>query len=286
MEGFTPKATIESKSYELSERDQARAEDIIRGILDIDEQELLKLRERVRQNDGYVRIFVHPFFNSTSRRRRNKFGSPVWSSADFVEEGALKHIRSTATERTAPLFLFEEAERISDAEKKIQDAAIDQKGVYVIPTSFQAGRIDQKLTAPLTVGSDLYRNAYAAEQKRRLEKINSYQRMLERSGNEHGKRAARELISGETEKQKDISVEDAIASELSEQVISVLFKGLGVKKIMVGGLYIEDSNDRLLGCVTHVIKIANRMKIPVALSKYHGDWEGRDIKGKRQKIDS
>lgn len=237
MREFITQKDIGLKPLELSEADEKRVDGVIEKVLSLDASGLATLRERIRENGGLIRVFVHPFDSYKPRiGQRNEARSRAY---DFVEEGATRHISSASDQRSAPVFLLEEESFLEDARQKVQENIHGvAAGIFIIPTSAESGYIDSRVSLQALSGSDWYTKATAEAQN--------------------------------------------LEVPASDHLMAILLRGLGVKKIIVGGMYVRDDPEVLVGCVGTIIKVAKEQGITVSLSKYHTDWTGENARGVQQ----
>ncbi len=282
MREFITKKDIGLKPLELSEADEKRVDRVIEKALGLDASGLTTLRERIRENGGLIRAFVHPFYGSKSRMsERNERRALAY---DFVEEGAIRHANSAADNRAAPMFLFEEEAFLEDARQRLQEnISRVETSIFIIPTSAGAGYIDPHVSHQALSGSDWYAEATSEEKIMRQKSLEIRHGHLK---NITEADPLRPYVEGSVRKAEQMLEAPLMAQSIqaSNHLMTILLKGLGVKKIVVGGMYLRDDPEELVGCVGAIIKVAKEQGITVSLSKYHTDWTGENARGVQQSM--
>lgn len=90
-----------------------------------------ELKKSIEENNGLVRIFVHPFFNKITPNYKKERAEKI-----KVMNLALQKILSLPKEKTPPILFFEEMEKISELEDNIQAIGTTEfkNKVYTVPT--------------------------------------------------------------------------------------------------------------------------------------------------------
>lgn len=282
MREFITKKEILPQSLEISEADEKLVDETIEKALNLDASGLGDLRKRIQENHGLIRVFVHPFYNLESRRGGRR--SELAPAFDFVEKGAIRHINSASDERTAPLLLLEENVFLEDTHQKIQKSINSATaGVFIIPTSANTGYIDPEMSQRALSGSDWYAKATEDERLELQKRLEERRKHLQITPQTDESRISVEGLVKKTEERLKASLR-ADTIDASDHLMAILLKGLGVKKIVVGGMYLMNEPKALRGCVEPIVRVAKEQNITVSLSKYHSDWNGRNIQGTQQLI--
>jgi len=100
-------------------------------FLNLSPEQKDELKKRIEENNGLVRIFVHPFFNKITPDY-NKERAKKMKAMNL----ALQKILSLPEEKTPPILFFEEMEKISELEENIQAIGTTEfkNKVYTVPT--------------------------------------------------------------------------------------------------------------------------------------------------------
>jgi len=116
-------------------------------FLDLSTEQLASLSQRVEQNHGIIRIFVHPFYDDLI----NEMGGRIpagRSSDDFLAKcetepagvkkrerlkSGLKRILSLPPETTPPVIIFEYEDKVEYLPSRLAEVQQDNQ-VYVVPT--------------------------------------------------------------------------------------------------------------------------------------------------------
>lgn len=120
---------VEGLMSEFLKQEQKRtAENKILNFLELSEAEENLLKKRIEENQGLIRVFVHPYFEKISPFLNKKRAEQM-----KVMNLALQKILSLPEEKTPPILFFEEEEEIPQLEEGIGDIELKNK-IYTIPT--------------------------------------------------------------------------------------------------------------------------------------------------------
>lgn len=286
MREFIPKKLIPEKYPVLSESDSQLMEALPQRALQISAEELDVLRERIKKVHGLVRCLVHPFYLGHDKENRGDARKSLYKAADFVEDGALRHISSAVSEGSSPVFLFEEGRRLNKVKNEL--SPIDSPGVFMIPTEDMNGTIERTYA---TEALDGFSGMKQIRAETLLQLNNDFKIHVENLEREtallsNDKLADPSLVAMYQKKVDEIkkNIQDKKYFDkrlVSEYFLGVLFRSLKVKKIIIGGMYLSDKQDGVYGCVADVVYAAKKLNIKIALSKYHMDWDGSDTQNRQ-----
>jgi len=116
------------------------------NIVTISETQTQRLQSRVAASNGLIRIFVHPFFEQYWDRHcyRDHVENGTYPKIDAIKSG-LERILSLPPEKTPPVFILEELERMDQTAATISSMnSTSGNEVYFVPT--QRTRSQPKFT--------------------------------------------------------------------------------------------------------------------------------------------
>jgi hypothetical protein len=243
----------------LSQEDMERIPEFLISVLGLkNEEELVRSKSRIEKANGVGRIFVHPFYNHRFKDSK---------SYESIKKGILRHITSKGF---APAFFWEEVGNSNPV----------LTGQYTIPTLPGMGRIDYRFLYNNLKNFRVFLN-FQTEIKIKL--LNRRDELKEKMNHENSILVQRKIMQQILELEEHIESQWlGIREEKIEQMFYYLFfRGLGIKKVVIGGMYIEDAGEYgLYGCMGYVTIILKRLGIGVTLSRYHMDQLGRNISRK------
>lgn len=120
MDNFNPSITLE------------RSEGPIHDLFFLTEEQQKNLREKIRRNNGAVRIMIHPYYvqqKYLTDKDIKKYFSP--GRVGVVEEGFKRLLR---TKTDVPIFLFEAYDQIDNTKSLISQNIRDGNEIYIVPT--------------------------------------------------------------------------------------------------------------------------------------------------------
>ncbi|HWP61374.1 MAG TPA: hypothetical protein VN495_02115 [Candidatus Paceibacterota bacterium] len=299
MEGIPGKRT---ESVDIARNNEIIAKDFLR----IDDGQLQHLRNRIALVNGHVRIAVHPLFiarrpGSFSDEKKEKTGKEVH---DFLSRGFSRTVESVVKNpRSAPLFIFEEYEFLSQSAKEvakighIAESAIVENGMLFFPTEQASGylwgeRAARAYERVYKIPDELSYDTVTAQQKALLAEVDAI----------HGKRNMEDLwtrrLTDEEfgEVLKDTKKTSALLGEYRElrdkldlrrnAVLKAACETLGVRSALVSGAYFFEYNDpksqeakRLAGCAGGVTETLRQDGVRVDISRF--SWEEREELAKK-----
>ncbi|MEK7068921.1 MAG: hypothetical protein AAB947_00900 [Patescibacteria group bacterium] len=236
----------------LSDQDKDLIPKFLQEILNINEDKVTTLKTDIQKQNGMLRIFVHPLYlhgeNVTKRRK---------DSAKIVEKGFERHINSKSR---IPLIVLEETPKTD---------ALRQKKLLAIPTQKDNPSLDAVLSKSIMHNFSFYPRYVEQITKERDEVLKLLDTMIYPGVNER-----KAFVSS------DEYIDYKMADALKDVTRKLLFTGLSVKRIIIGGMYLDNDGKHIDGCVAPVIRCAKELGIQVVLSRYHMDLDGRDVNGK------
>lgn len=269
MRDFIPVGPIESEPLAVSAEDLRNIDTFLQKALNINEAALAALRRRISDNRGLVRIFVHPFYTAPGHEDDLRDKHPEASAA--IERGAERHIASASMPDTAPLLLFEEEGHADSLSGRLLPRS--GGGVYVIPTQPGQGTVSLSRSTGALRASEWFARADAQAVHDLEHSIgNVSRRGNQASSAEHTvARRNAEILRGEVR----VSRQD-----MSRRFISLLAMGLGIRSVVIGGMYLRDDAYGLSECLGDVIPaLRDGGAKKISLSRYVIDPNGNDIHG-------
>ncbi|MEK9154421.1 MAG: hypothetical protein AAB798_03035 [Patescibacteria group bacterium] len=252
---FEPQSAIKPKDRDffekLSDQDKDLIPRFLQQILSINEDEVTALKTDIQKHDGMLRVFVHPLF---FRGKNVEVGK---DSANVIEQGFERHVNAASS---VPLIVLEETPKTD---------ALRQSGLLAIPTRKDSPSLDAAFSKSIMHSFSFYPRYAEQITKERDEVIKQFEAMTYPNVNE------RNAFVSSAE-----YFDDQMADALRDVTRKLLFTGLGVKRIIIGGMYLQDDGKHMNGCVAPLIRCAKELGIHVVLSRYHMDRDGRDVNGK------
>jgi hypothetical protein len=259
---------------ELSRHDRALVPETVMKLLGFKTKvQLDEFKERIRNTGGMLRIFVHPFFleedRNASEDSKTRFAE-LYGNYDKAATGAKRHIES---EGKVPLIIFEEHGK----EREVLDDQI------VIPTKLSSGEIYIPFLSPLSV-FDIYKDRLAWVRGMDRASIGMYEkRLAEEKAKENPDKDViadyADLIHSKSER-----IQSGNFLEMKYFARSLFYKlivsELGIKKVVMGGMYISDMDYDLRGCLGQVIKALRKESVRVTLSRYNLELNKKNVHGK------
>lgn len=226
-----PEQKTEYFDFSTQERDQ-----MARSFFGLSEEELSAFKNRIIENQGGVRIFVHPFYISRhpasydERIESRNLKLTQEEAAKQLEEGFFRTVESVVDNHdSAPLIVFEEAGRIEETRELIlaklgkESLNFSESGIIFSPT-------EQGRGAPY-----------------RLQVVLAYADVREPANRAE------------------------IFYEASEKIFQEILLSLGIQTGTMGGAYFDDwyrPGDKLGACAGNVRKTFNDIDVPINLSRY------------------
>lgn len=259
MKEFVEKKPIRvQKNFEskLSTRDKERVPDFLLSVLGFKSlEELNSLKNRIAKAHGVIRIFVHSFYDEM--RNKNV-------SFESIKKGVMRH---AASKGNVPIIFFEE------------DGKKDERlnGQLTIPTVQGGGVLSEDYLDEKLGGFDFFATIKAKEKARKVKLMESLRKQLEKELSPD----IREIFEDEkTRLENEVNSDKIMNREQVELMFYyLLFKNLGVKKAVVGGMYFDDSPSGLFGCMGWVVERLKVTGIGVTLSRYHMDFMKKNVHG-------
>lgn len=236
---FTPKPeqpkTPEKKTeyFDFSSEERARMAETFFGLT---EEELTVFKNRIAENQGGVRVFVHPFYISRypltydDRIESRQLELTQEEAAKQLEEGFWRTVESVVNNpNSAPLIVYEEAEGLEETRERIlarlgkESFDFAHNGIIFSPT-------EQGRGAPY-----------------RMQVVSAYAEVRE--------------PANRTE----------VFYEATQKIYQEILRSLGIQSGTMGGAYFDDwyrPGDKLGACAGNIRKIFNDIDIPINLSRY------------------
>ena len=106
------------------------------NIAAISPSQTQRLKTRIAASHGLVRVFIHPYYEkyTNSKDYRDRIIDNQYPKIDAIEKG-LARILSLPPEKTPPVIIFEESNKLNETARTIAD--INQNSgneVYLVPT--------------------------------------------------------------------------------------------------------------------------------------------------------
>jgi hypothetical protein len=236
---FTPKVeppkTPEKKTefFDFSPEQKTRMAETFFGLT---EEELAAFKNRIAENQGGVRVFVHPFYISRypvsydERIENRNLKLTREEALQQLEEGFWRTVESVVNNpNSAPLIVYEEADILDETRERIlakfnkESFDFAQSGIIFSPTEPGRG-------APY-----------------RMQVVTAYEEVRE--------------PANRTE----------VFYEATQKIYQEILRSLGIQSGTMGGAYFDDwyrPGDKLGACAGNVRKTFNDIDIPINLSRY------------------
>jgi len=275
----TQTSSAEPRFAMLSETDKSRIPEMVRRTLGYENpDDVHRLQDQISSSGGLLRVFVHPFYldGKSSRRTENSTETQhrLASSYAIVRQGAIRHIRA---EGKAPLIVLEE--------QGVHRPELD--GVLTIATETSDGSIDRALLRQVFADFDVYKERILQARKRAQMRIDaSFRRIEETESDGALDDYTRQLVIAQhrtniVHEERKLREDDFVREAGIEPLFyDTFFRYLGVRKLILGGMFHDDLPEGSRGCLSQVIGFAKQAGIPVVLSRYHVDFQGKNVQGR------
>lgn len=294
-----------SNSHESSESlEYEPSIEVIHRLLNLSENSFISFKDRLQNNQGHLRIWVHPLYTQQwPGTVKGRLGdADITEVQNNLRTTFLKTASSVASnQNSSPMVVYEAVKKIEETKSLIADnlncdvAELEDKGIIFIPTESSSPALDQEsMIESLKSGNE--NDQDEAERLVRFRKaVNDYVNLSEQQ-----RKYVHEQIPGlakdpyymmsEEEKSLYLDIIEKQRAEMKPvmdryrqarqgeylqggKFVNSVYRALGLESALVSGAYLEVGENcktkepELKACAGGVVKLLREEGYPVDISK-------------------